>query len=674
VRRQLAAPIAGQWIIVAPMHHARTTLSVVALNNFIYAIGGESDTGPRVATAERYDPATNTWIDIAPIPVGRSNAMAAALNGLIYVVGGADNGSSLNGSMYVYDPSSDTWTQKASLPITGACGVAGAIQGILYVTVGCETNGGSQSLLFSYDPATNSWTQLASPHAKHHGGAGAVINGKLYVAGGYNGAGLPNVLEIYDPASDSWTTGPDLPSTHADMGAAVVNGVLYVVGGGPAATRGTVDAFDSQTQAWLPGPFAPMSVPRYNHGAASVNGVIYAIGGQNGGSLGNILATTEAYVPGPVGCDAHEPNDTPQSTTPIDPSFGTTISDSKICTSTDVDYYTFQAPAGYRLFFEENPGASDPKADYQLILFRRQGDKLIPIDTANNPAGLPQVLAYQTTVAGTYYLRVASPTGHSSQSPYTLTSRPTFLSFPLPGGPSINTINSVFDHSGKDAYCADGRVVDYANDVGMSSAVALICGTDTMASTYAYSTSITIPNYHYCGTSPCTTALNYDGHPGYDLHTIGKGVGLDPSGQVNVLAAAPGELVYADVSKKIIKCAGAAIVPPKSAKFGTVIIDHHNGFLTHYLHLSSLQEGLGACAHIKRGDVIGKSGATGVCKENSPHPCGNEHLHFEVRFRPGYSLTKSAIPIDPFGWQPKVPNAPDPYLMSHKDAVNFPLW
>ncbi|WP_082771857.1 M23 family metallopeptidase [Actinoplanes sp. TFC3] len=72
-----------------------------------------------------------------------------------------------------------------------------------------------------------------------------------------------------------------------------------------------------------------------------------------------------------------------------------------------------------------------------------------------------------------------------------------------------------------------------------------------------------------------------------------------------------------------IRAAGAGIVVtagPAEGYGNAVLIDHGNGYLTHYGHMSAITVTAGQ--HVKVGDHIGNEGSTG-------HSTG-PHLHFEV--------------------------------------------
>ena len=185
------------------------------------------------------------------------------------------------------------------------------------------------------------------------------------------------------------------------------------------------------------------------------------------------------------------------------------------------------------------------------------------------------------------------------------------LIFPLPNRDPFNAaINSVFDHSMSKPYTADGIVKDYKGEVGSGD----FCGCFTLKGQvlccYGSGTSFTV-NGNYAGGECGNVFLSYDGHPGYDYKTIDQ----DPAnGQIDVLAAADG---IAHV--------------PSSSEYGTIWIDHGNGYSTWYLHLS--KRSVTENQYVYKGDKIGVSGNI------APFYVG-PHLHFEVR--------KNSVAIDPY--------------------------
>lgn len=84
-----------------------------------------------------------------------------------------------------------------------------------------------------------------------------------------------------------------------------------------------------------------------------------------------------------------------------------------------------------------------------------------------------------------------------------------------------------------------------------------------------------------------------------------------------VPAAANGTVVFADFFGIYGNC---------------VMIDHGLGLQTLYSHLSEISVSTGST--LKRGDILGKTGATGMA--------GGDHLHFGVIL--------SGMPVNPLEW------------------------
>ena len=132
-----------------------------------------------------------------------------------------------------------------------------------------------------------------------------------------------------------------------------------------------------------------------------------------------------------------------------------------------------------------------------------------------------------------------------------------------------------------------------------------------------------------------SSTLNYSSHDGYDY---GRSAGAHIGD--SVLAAAAGTATY---SNSCTDCGNL------------ILIDHHNGFQTRYMHLQ--KNGLitstpGEPVEVTAGEEIGKVGATGrVIPDNEL----GAHIHFMVVEDKNHDGNfEDNIPdgvIDPFGWQ-----------------------
>ena len=170
-----------------------------------------------------------------------------------------------------------------------------------------------------------------------------------------------------------------------------------------------------------------------------------------------------------------------------------------------------------------------------------------------------------------------------------------FMTLPFMGA---HYITSVFDHCGPN-YTSHGKVCRYDGSV----AAASVGGPDP---SFGEGFAQTPGGHDY---------LYYSGHDGYDY-----GLYYEP-----VAASAEGT----------VKMADWAVPGCQSCLSGlTVEIDHGNGLLTYYGHLSSLSVSKGQ--YVGRGQVLGISGSTGSAT--------GPHLHFGVYYTNGNG------PVDPYGW------------------------
>ncbi|XP_067873548.1 kelch-like protein 5 [Heterodontus francisci] len=94
-------PMTNIWSEISPLNQARPNCKLVALDGYLYAIGGEC-----LSTVERYDPRTDRWIFTAPLPRGTFTIAhkATVCNGEIYVTRGT-----FCYQLLKYNTREDTW-------------------------------------------------------------------------------------------------------------------------------------------------------------------------------------------------------------------------------------------------------------------------------------------------------------------------------------------------------------------------------------------------------------------------------------------------------------------------------------------------------------------------------------------------------------------------------------
>ncbi len=214
-------------------------------------------------------------------------------------------------------------------------------------------------------------------------------------------------------------------------------------------------------------------------------------------------------------------------------------------------------------------------------------------------------------------------------------------------------MNTVLDHSMKQNRTGAWQYGTTANEGGDGVVVAFngerasgrtssdptcIGGTIYLKPTPSSPASTAMVNSRGCGPG----YASYDEHPGYDYRAA---VGTP------VKAAASGTVVDVSRQRCIINNMGRTC-----DDWGLIGIDHGNGYISQYGHLSRIDFAAGA--RVRSGDVVGLSGDRGVP--------GAPHLHFEVLRKVGSTY----YVVDPYGW---VGAGADP-LYSARQAGTAKLW
>jgi len=122
-------PASNRWVAIASMRQPRWGHGLVALpDGTLLAMGGYQDPirdelyqGEPTATAERYDPASDRWTSVAPMPEGRAFFAAAVLpSGKVLVAGGFGPGQRIRSTSWLYDPGADRWEEAERMPQAAA--------------------------------------------------------------------------------------------------------------------------------------------------------------------------------------------------------------------------------------------------------------------------------------------------------------------------------------------------------------------------------------------------------------------------------------------------------------------------------------------------------------------------------------------------------------------------
>jgi N-acetylneuraminic acid mutarotase len=239
-------PAARSWNLATSMSSARRDFGTAVANGNIYAIGGRinASTAGELTTVEVFDGIT--WTPGPQLPTASARLAAAALNNTIYAMGGNDpTGQIPFSTLLMYDPTtSATWTTLAPMPTARFNLAAAAVNGQLFALGGTGSPGAGNAIE-AYDPSTDAWTTKAPMPTARASFSAVVLNGKIYAIGGGT-----STVDVYDPATDTWgTIAPTLTSRTAAAATVDASGVIYHIGGISSTVLNSVEQY---------GPAAPL--------------------------------------------------------------------------------------------------------------------------------------------------------------------------------------------------------------------------------------------------------------------------------------------------------------------------------------------------------------------------------------------------------------------------------
>lgn len=278
------------WERMSPMPTLRIEMTVAAIGDTIYAIGGIAPDGASLDKVEAYNTLTDTWTEVTPLPIAIHHPSAISYEGILYVIGGYTEGFVPSSAVFMYDPRTDSWSRAADMSIARGALTVEVIDGIIYAVGGASTEEPNNKHILlgineAFDPVRDKWeTKAPMPMPREHLASGTV-GGKMYVIGGRTtgGVGGPdtnlNINEEYDPVTDTWRLRAPMPSKRGGIVGSSTTEAIFIFGG-EQQFRGTFwnnEQYLPASDTWTVRENLP--TPRHGHGAATIGRSIYVIGG-----------------------------------------------------------------------------------------------------------------------------------------------------------------------------------------------------------------------------------------------------------------------------------------------------------------------------------------------------------------------------------------------------------
>ena len=141
------------WTSVTPMNTARSGHSSVTYKGRIVVAGGRpAGDGDHLNDVEVYDPSTDTWESLAPMLKARYLLTLLVVNDCLYAVGGCESGS-----IERYDPKHLRWDYVTRIRGKRNFSCAVAIDSTIYIFGGVSERYEFQPTWDSYNTATCNW-------------------------------------------------------------------------------------------------------------------------------------------------------------------------------------------------------------------------------------------------------------------------------------------------------------------------------------------------------------------------------------------------------------------------------------------------------------------------------------------------------------------------------------
>jgi hypothetical protein len=286
-------PVPGDSLLPLPplsearFEHSATLLEdgrvLVAGGRFISFDADHNVTARTLSSVEVFDPVTDTWSAGPALHQGRSQHTAIRLaDGRVLVLGGRTEDGQIIGTAEVFDPETNAWTLAKDVPLDVATAIRLADERVLVIGYGADPNSLTPTAAV-LDPSDGSWGPVRPIKGMSLSPVVALLgDGRVLAVGGFRadfGDGPPDPraeTALYDPSTDTWSaaTAMNEPRLEPPI-ASLADGRVLVV------SNASTEVFDPSTSTWtLSG--APLSLRETTWLVVLPDGRVLAIGDSAG--------------------------------------------------------------------------------------------------------------------------------------------------------------------------------------------------------------------------------------------------------------------------------------------------------------------------------------------------------------------------------------------------------
>uniref|UniRef100_A0A1A9ZNW4 Kelch-like protein diablo n=1 Tax=Glossina pallidipes TaxID=7398 RepID=A0A1A9ZNW4_GLOPL len=195
-------------VSIANMNSRRSSNSAIALNGFIYSVGGKGGLEGTLETAERYDPFNKRWNYIASMMNPRKNTAICTHNHSIYAIGGTGSRS-----VEKYSPALNIWEWSVDVHKYGDQCHAAALADNIYCFV--------DNSRFCFDPREGRWHKLNDTTDEGYFKLVSCVDALFYIG--------ERECKFLDIRVNRWESMP--PISKREGFSAVAHNNIYVLGG-----------------------------------------------------------------------------------------------------------------------------------------------------------------------------------------------------------------------------------------------------------------------------------------------------------------------------------------------------------------------------------------------------------------------------------------------------------